>query len=159
MANPQDISGETLYRHTKEVEANCKKALALCLIPDSQWKDFDGYYPSGRTWFDYLEWLRVEMYRVTYNCPTSDIIDVDLDKQPTEDADGAGATQRTNPSKKSKKKRKEDDDTSLDYCEDDARNDMNDHDYEEEVKKFAKRIINNEDDTDKIPDNKFFKGF
>ena len=36
---------------------------------------------------------------------------------------------------------------------------MNDHDDEEEVKKFAKGILNNEDDTDKIPDNKFFKGF
>ena len=31
LSNPQDISGETLYRHAKEVEANCKKALSLCL--------------------------------------------------------------------------------------------------------------------------------
>ena len=105
LTNPQDISGATLYRHAKEVEANSKKALALCLSHDSPWKDFDGHYPSGKTWFDYLEWLRVEMYRVTNDCPTSDIIDVDLDEQPTEDADDEGVTQPTHPSKQSKKKK------------------------------------------------------
>ena len=35
LSNPQDISGETLYRHAKEVEANYKKSLALCLRSDS----------------------------------------------------------------------------------------------------------------------------
>ena len=45
------------------------------------------------------------MYRVTNDCPTSDIIDVDLDEQPTEDADDEGVTQPTHPSKQSKKKR------------------------------------------------------
>ena len=106
LTNPQDISGETLYRHAKEVEANCKKALALCLKPDSPWKDFDGHYPSGKTWFDYIEWLRVEMYRIGNDCPTSDIMDVDLDEQPTEDAEDAGVTQIQHPSTTKKRKKK-----------------------------------------------------
>ena len=42
------------------------------------------------------------MYCVTNDCPTSDIIDVDLDKQPTEDADDAEGTQRTKSSKQLK---------------------------------------------------------
>ena len=161
LTNPQDISSETLYRHAKEVEANCKKALALCLNKDSPWKDWDGHYPSGKTWFDYIEWLRVEMHRVTNDCPTSDIIDVDLDEQPTEDADDEGVTQPTNPSRQSKKKRKKDDDTSSDYGEEDAMQDMidEDEDDEAEVKKFANKIANNDDATEEVPENEFFKGF
>ena len=71
LTNPQDVSGETLYRHAKEVEANCKKDLALCLNPNSLWKDFDGYYPSGNIWLYYLEWLRVKMYSVKNDSPTT----------------------------------------------------------------------------------------
>ena len=84
LSNPQDISGENLYRHAKEVEANCKKALALCLRSDSPWKNFNGHYPSGKTWFDFIEWVRIEMYNVSNECPIVDILDVDLDAQPQE---------------------------------------------------------------------------
>ena len=52
-------------------------------------ESFDGHYPSGKTWFDYLEWLRTEMYRVTNAFPTSGIMDVDLDEQPAEHFDYA----------------------------------------------------------------------
>ena len=99
LRNPQGISVGTLYRHAKEVEANCKRALALCLNLESPWKDFEGHYPSGKTRLNYLEWLRIKMYRLTKDCPISDIIDVELDKQPTEDAEDAGGTQRIQPSK------------------------------------------------------------
>mmetsp|Transcript_23246 Transcript_23246/g.53113 ORF Transcript_23246/g.53113 Transcript_23246/m.53113 type:complete len:175 (-) Transcript_23246:21-545(-) len=34
-SNPQDISAKTLYNHAKDVERNCKKALAICLAPNS----------------------------------------------------------------------------------------------------------------------------
>ena len=107
LSNPQDISGETLYRHAKEVEANCKKALALCLQVDSPWKGFDGHYPSGKTWFDYIEWIRKEMYLVTNDTPTSDIID-DLDeppKDPQSDEEPSRNVQTTPPESAPKKKK------------------------------------------------------
>ena len=34
-----------------------------------------------------------------------------------------------------------------------------DKDDEAEVKKFANRIVNNDDGTEEVPDNEFFKGF
>ena len=129
LTNPQDISSETLYRHAKEVEANCKKALSICLKADSPWRNFDGHYESGKGWFDYLEWLRIEMYRSTNSCTTSDILDVDLDKQPVEEEEDVGRTQ----------------------------GDKNQHDNKEHT--FLKEILNEEADTNDVPDNEYFKGF
>ena len=47
-------------------------------------ENFDGHYPSGKTWFDFIEWVRIEMYNVSNKCPIVDILDVDLDAQPQE---------------------------------------------------------------------------
>ena len=53
-SNVQDISVKTLWNHAKDVETNCKKALALCLASNSPYKNFDGTFPSGTNWEDYL---------------------------------------------------------------------------------------------------------
>jgi hypothetical protein len=53
-----DIKADTLYRHAKEVEANCKKALSLCMRNDSPYKNFNGTFPSGTNWMDYLFCIR-----------------------------------------------------------------------------------------------------
>ena len=57
MTNCCDVTGETLYRHTKDVEANCKNALALCLKESSTYRNFNGTFPSGTNWEDYLFWI------------------------------------------------------------------------------------------------------
>ena len=61
LKNLCDVSEHTLIRHVKEVEANCKKALALCTADDSPYKNFDGKFPSGTDYNDYLNWIRVKM--------------------------------------------------------------------------------------------------
>ena len=58
MTNCCNVTGETLYRHAKDVEANCKKALALCLEESSPYRNFNGTFPSGTNWEDYLLWIR-----------------------------------------------------------------------------------------------------
>ena len=64
LSNPIDISAKTLLRHAKDVEANAKKAYALCTSEKSPYKDFDGQFSSGTNWETYLEWLRVEMHHI-----------------------------------------------------------------------------------------------
>jgi len=59
LSNPADVSELTLFRHAKEVEANSKKALALCLSEESPYKDFKGTFPSGTNWHDYITWVRI----------------------------------------------------------------------------------------------------
>ena len=61
LSNFVDISAKTLYRHAKEVEANCKKALALCTGEGSPYHKFNGTFPSGTNRDDYLAWLREQM--------------------------------------------------------------------------------------------------
>ena len=61
LTNYVDISPLTLLRHAKDVEANFKKAYALCKRDDSPYRDFKGIYPSGHNRESYLEWIRDEM--------------------------------------------------------------------------------------------------
>ena len=56
-SNPANISANTLYLNAKKVEANCKKALTLCMGSSSPYKNFSGTFPSGTNWFDYLRWV------------------------------------------------------------------------------------------------------
>ena len=65
-----DIKANTLYRHAKEVEANCKKALSLCMRNDSPYKNFNGTFPSGTNWMDYLCWIRKKMCNFGNSCDT-----------------------------------------------------------------------------------------
>ena len=62
LKNSQDIKPNRTCNHAKEVEANCKKAFALCKQPDSPCKSFNGTWPSGTDWYDCVEWLRVKCY-------------------------------------------------------------------------------------------------
>ena len=50
LSNPVDIQPMTLYRHAKEVEMNCKKALAICVGEDSSYLNLNGTFPSGTNW-------------------------------------------------------------------------------------------------------------
>ena len=63
LSNPIDSSLKTLWRHAKDVEANTKKAFALCMSDSSPYKDSDGTFASGTTWDTYIEWVRVEMFK------------------------------------------------------------------------------------------------
>ena len=58
----RDIEGARLWRHAKTVEANCKKALSLCTASDSPYKNFNGTFPSGTDYEDYLQWIRKQMW-------------------------------------------------------------------------------------------------
>ena len=75
LTNMVDVSGETLWRHAKDVEKNCKKALSLCQSDECPYKDYNGTFPSGHNWDLYLEWVRVEMY----NLLETEIDEVSLD--------------------------------------------------------------------------------
>ena len=81
LSNFIDISPNTLYRHAKEVEANCKKALAICTAEGSPYRNYDGHFPSGTNREDYLVWLRKEM---NSTIDTVDIDEDDLDEVATE---------------------------------------------------------------------------
>ena len=61
LSNFADVSEKTLFRHAKEVEANCKKALACCLAEGSPYRNFKGSFDSGTNRDDYLNWLRKAM--------------------------------------------------------------------------------------------------
>ena len=78
MTNCCDITGETLYRHAKDVEANLKKALALCLEESSPYRNFNGTFPSGTNWEDFLLWIRQQMFTIQNKIPVEDFIDEDL---------------------------------------------------------------------------------
>ena len=75
LSNYVDIKGETLYRAAKEVEANCKKALAICLSENSPYRNFNGTFPSGTNWEDYLSWIRKEMRSLGEKAMVTDLID------------------------------------------------------------------------------------
>ena len=77
LSNFVDIQPSTLFRHAKEVEANCKKALAICLAEDSPYRSYDGIFPSGTNREDYLLWLRKKMYLATTNTTMEDLVDDD----------------------------------------------------------------------------------
>ena len=79
LSNPIDISSKTLLRHAKDVEANAKKAYALCTSEKSPYKDFDGQFSSGTNWETYLEWLRVEMYQIL---ETDKVYEINDDEDP-----------------------------------------------------------------------------
>ena len=64
LSNPIDISAKTLLCHAKDVEANAKKAFALCTSDSSPYKDFDGTFASGTNWETYIEWVRQEMFKI-----------------------------------------------------------------------------------------------
>ena len=78
MTNCCDITGETLYRHAKEVRANCKKALSLCLKENSPYCNSNGAFPSGADWEDSLFWIRQRMDTVQSKIAVKDLVDEDL---------------------------------------------------------------------------------
>ena len=75
LTNYIDIKGDTLYRAAKEVEANCKKALAICLSEDSPYRNYNGTLPSGTNWEDYLVWLKGAMRSSGSNATVTDLVD------------------------------------------------------------------------------------
>ena len=83
LSNPIDISPKTLWRHAKDVEANTKKAFALCMSDSSPYKDFNGTFASGTTWDTYIEWVRVEMFKALEKDKTFEV-EVDDDNDPDE---------------------------------------------------------------------------
>ena len=77
IGNLVDIKPLTLYRHAKDVEANCKKALSVCLHPDSPYSNFNGTFPSGTNWEDYLVWIKQKMYDFENKASVEDLLDED----------------------------------------------------------------------------------
>lgn len=66
LKNRSQISAENIFKNAKTVEQNGKKALAI--IARSEYKD--GNMPSGKTFDDYLFFLREAMHKELH-CPTS----------------------------------------------------------------------------------------
>ena len=80
LTNLADIKANTLFRNAKAVEANCKKALAICVGKDSPYRDFDGTFPSGTNWEDYLLWIRKKMFLLD-KVIKDNLVDVDDDAE------------------------------------------------------------------------------
>jgi len=68
----------TLFWHTKDVEANFKRAYAVCKADDSPNKDYDGILPRGHNRDSYLEWLRDQMNGEFGKVVIEDNIDEDI---------------------------------------------------------------------------------
>ena len=73
--NIVDITGESLFWNAKDVQANCKKFLALCLGKNSPYQNFTGTFPSGTNYEDYLYWIRKEMYSIVKHVVVEDRVD------------------------------------------------------------------------------------
>ena len=69
LTNPVGIQASTLFRHAKEVEANCKKALAICLAEDSPYRNYNGIFPNGTNRGDHLLWLHTSSFVTRTNNP------------------------------------------------------------------------------------------
>ena len=78
LTNFVDISPLTLFRHVKDVEANFKKAYAICVREDSPYKGYKEIFPSGHNRESYLEWLREEMNGKIAKIVLEDKTDEDL---------------------------------------------------------------------------------
>ena len=87
LTNFVDISPLTLFRHAKDVEANFKKAYAICVRQDSPYKNYKGDYPSGHNRDSYLEWIREKMNDEMSKIVLEDKIDEDVTPNDTNDAD------------------------------------------------------------------------
>ena len=87
LTNYVDISPLTLFRHAKDVEANFKKAYAICKQEDSPYKDYKGLYPSGHNRESYLEWIREEMNGEISKIVLEDNVDEDVIPEETIEAD------------------------------------------------------------------------
>ena len=87
LTNFVDISPLTLFRHAKDVEANFKKAYAMCVREDSPYKNYKGDYPSGHNRDSYLEWIREQMNDEILKIVLEDKIDEDAPPNETKDAD------------------------------------------------------------------------
>ena len=87
LTNFVDISSKSLFRHAKDVEANFKKAYAICIAADSPYKDFKGVYPSGHNRESYLEWLKESMKGESGRVLLQDKVDEDVVPEVTEDGE------------------------------------------------------------------------
>ena len=92
LSNMIDIKCDTLYRHAKEVEANCKKALSICLSEDSPYRAYDGIWPSGTNQDDYLKWIRTQMFVLQTKLPVNDLVDKDDKAKNKDNEDGENAS-------------------------------------------------------------------
>ena len=115
LKNMVDISAKTLYRHAKEVESNCKKALSICLNPKSKYRD--GKFPSGENWFDYIGWVRREMYKIEREQKI--VVTLDDDEEAESSIDGISMENECN-NEEMKNEKPNDDDGNNDSleCED-----------------------------------------
>ena len=151
LLNYQDIKPERVYLHAKEVEANCKKALALCMSSSLPYKSFHaiGKYPSGTNWYDYVEWLRTSFYK-RYECsPDDNDIESEDEGFNEEDADEEPNNDSNNNSKESNKEPK-------------ANNNKKGEDssYSDEASSNEDSSSSNEEaQKDDLPIETYFKGF
>ena len=93
LGNMVDIKALTLYQHAKDVEANFKKAMSFCSQTGSPYHNFNGTFPSGTNWEDYLIWIRQKMYDCGNKASVEDLLDGDTaqdegDERDKEDEDG-----------------------------------------------------------------------
>ena len=92
LSNYTDVKDLTLFRHAKEVEANCKKALVICLGENRSYKN--GTFPSGKNWYDYIQWVQLQMNGEGDDDCINDVHDDNADS----DVDGEEADTETDTS-------------------------------------------------------------
>ena len=151
LSNPIDISAETLLRHAKDVEANAKKAFAICTSENSPYKDFNGTFASGTTWENYIEWVRVEMFKMLEKDKVYEVFDEDdPDAMPQISIDGTN--QEEDEGQKTDDSRNENE-VEEDYLPEE------DEDDDEEGSKAVEAVVINEDQDEVVPYDWSFKGF
>ena len=78
LTNYVNISSLTLFWHAKDVDANFKKAYAVCKADNIPYNDYNGILSSGHNRDSYLEWLRDQMNGEFGKVVIEDKIDKDI---------------------------------------------------------------------------------
>ena len=182
LTNNADIKKERLFIHAKDVEANCTKALRLCLSSDSPYKSFyqnNGTYPSGQNWFDYATWIRKAMHQLITKSggtkdfdveDTANVCNDSEDEDVMDDVEDAKEEQTKTQKKKTltkkatrKKKYSNSDDDDSDYESESERSSDEDITKKSNVRSPTKttptKTTNDDYGTNDPPKDVYFKGY
>ena len=150
----RDLKPQRIFDHAKEVEANCKKALALCQGSGSPYKDFNGTFPfpSGKYWEDYIEWLRVEFYK-KYEIDGADDNNIIDDDEKIETPIRINSDEESNDNVSGSKSVGNDGSRNTDDNDSTSK-------YTNRKSCTTEELLNEEDeDSDELPEETYFRGF
>ena len=123
----------------------------MCLSEESPYRDYNGSFPSGHNWDSYIEWVRLEMYRLL-EMEVVDDSDDDPDEIPSTvsgDEDGADL-EDTDKDKEANAKNKDQKDNT------EGGSKIDDGTSKDDVEADPNYV---EIDDDEAPDDWYFKGY